>query len=258
MMAEFERIAGHLDQLGRIGQVAGARDVQARCGQQREMLLRAAEAAFGHRLMMDCVVPGGVAVDIEPHGPRTLLRAMGGIATEMPALWRAFQGTALAARLTGTGIAPLPEVLHRSVGGVAGRASGRRFDARRFDPAYARLRHTAALETGCDAAARGRVRLTEIGESLRLAGALLGALPDGPVTVALPMNSGEGIGCAESIHGDVWHWLRLDHGQIAAVFPRDPGWALWPLAETVLTGGPVEDVALVRCSLGLPVSGMDL
>jgi Ni,Fe-hydrogenase III large subunit len=72
------------------------------------------------------------------------------------------------------------------------------------------------------------------------------------------MSSGEGIGCAESIHGDVWHWLRLDHGQIAAVFPRDPGWALWPLAETVLTGAPVEDVALVRCSLGLPVSGMDL
>ena len=59
---------------------------------------------------------------------------------------------------------------------------------------------------------------------MRLVSAALGALPDGPVGVVLPPNSGEGIACAELIRGDVWHWLRLDHGQIAAVFPRDrPG-----------------------------------
>jgi Ni,Fe-hydrogenase III large subunit len=115
-----------------------------------------------------------------------------------------------------------------------------------------------AIGSRGDPAARARVRITEIGESLRLIGTYIESLPDGPTSVALPMNSGEGIGCAESIHGDVWHWLRLDHGQIAAVFPRDPGWALWPLAETMLTGALVEDVALIRCSLGLPASGMDL
>jgi Ni,Fe-hydrogenase III large subunit len=259
IMAEVERIAGHLDQLGTLAQIAGAREVQARCSQRRERLLRAAEAAFGHRLMMDCVVPGGVAVDIAPQGPQALLRAMGGTATELSDLWQSFRGASLAARLAGTGVARLDDVERLAVGGVTGRASGRRFDARRFDPVYTDLRHAAASgETGCDAAARSRVRLTEIGDSLRLIGALIETLPEGSVTVALPMNSGEGMGCAESIHGDVWHWLRLDHGQIAAVFPRDPGWALWPLAERVLTGGPVEDVALVRCSLGLPVSGIDL
>jgi Ni,Fe-hydrogenase III large subunit len=72
------------------------------------------------------------------------------------------------------------------------------------------------------------------------------------------MVSGEGFGCAESVRGDVWCWLRLDHGQIASSFPRDPGWALWPLAERVLAGEAMEDVALVRSSLGLPASGMDL
>ncbi len=83
-------------------------------------------------------------------------------------------------------------------------------------------------------------------------------MPAGPVSVALPQVSGEGIGCAESIRGDVWHWLRLDHGQIAAVFPRDPGWALWPLAEHILPYAYPEDVDLIRASFALPASAMDL
>jgi Ni,Fe-hydrogenase III large subunit len=109
-----------------------------------------------------------------------------------------------------------------------------------------------------DAAARQTLRIFEIEESLRLIGQALQALPDGPVSVALPQISGEGIACAESIRGDVWHWLRLDHGQIAAVFTRDPGWALWPVAESVLQSAEAEDVDLIRASFLLPASGMDL
>jgi Ni,Fe-hydrogenase III large subunit len=72
------------------------------------------------------------------------------------------------------------------------------------------------------------------------------------------MLSGEGLACAESAHGDVWHWLRLDHGQIAAVFPRDPAWALWPLAEQAIQGAALEDVVAIRRSFGLTASGADL
>jgi hypothetical protein len=52
--------------------------------------------------------------------------------------------------------------------------------------------------------------------------------------------------------------LRLDHGQIAAAFPTDPGWAGWPLAEATLVGAAAGDAAAIQCSLGLPMSGMDL
>jgi Ni,Fe-hydrogenase III large subunit len=87
---------------------------------------------------------------------------------------------------------------------------------------------------------------------------LLGALPEGSTSIALPADSGEGIGCAESLRGAIWHWLRLDHGQIAAAFPCDPGWALWPLAEAAIAGGPVEEVEMIRLSCGLPASALDL
>jgi Ni,Fe-hydrogenase III large subunit len=109
-----------------------------------------------------------------------------------------------------------------------------------------------------DEPARNLVRLREIAVSVGIIDRLSGFLPDGPVAVTLPGGSGEGIGCAEAAHGDIWHWLRLDHGHIAAAFPRDPAWALWPLAEQVMAGAAVEDIALIRCALGLTTSGMDL
>jgi Ni,Fe-hydrogenase III large subunit len=138
-------------------------------------------------------------------------------------------------------------------------ASGYAFDVRNsFLADYGQFVPRVAVRHDGDAAARQHLRIFEIEEGLRLIGAALDYLPDGAVTVALPQVSGEGIGCAESVRGDVWHWLRLDHGQIAAVFPRDPGWALWPLAERVLENAAADDIDLIRASLALPASGMDL
>jgi Ni,Fe-hydrogenase III large subunit len=259
VMQEVERIAGHLDNLAEIGRLADAHLVRTRCGGLRENLLRASAEAFGHRLMMDCIVPGGVATDIAPNGPETLLRALGTIASDLDSIRLLHDGSALASRLSGVGRAGEKLATSFGVGGVVGRASGRAFDTRTvFSAAYAALHPRLAVRHDGDAAARQHLRIFEIEESLRLAAAALDALPAGPVTIALPQASGEGIACAESIRGDVWHWLRLDHGQIAAVFPRDPGWALWPLAECVMRNAAAEDVELIRTSFALPASGMDL
>jgi Ni,Fe-hydrogenase III large subunit len=252
VMLEVERIAGHLLNLGEVGRLADAPAIWSRCGGLRETLARASEAAFGHRLMMDCVVPGGVATDIAPNSAAVLRRAMGDIARGLEAIRRLHDRPGVAARLAGLGWAGSGV----EVGGVVGRASGRRFDARWMGSG--RSESAAGGITAGDAAARQSLRMIEIEDSLRLVSAALGALPEGAVTVALPAVSGEGIGCAESVRGDVWHWLRLDRGQIAAVFPRDPGWVLWPLAERVLETAAADDVALLRASFGLPASGMDL
>jgi Ni,Fe-hydrogenase III large subunit len=259
VMMEVERIAAHLDNLAEVGRLADSQAVRTGCGVLRENLLRASDAAFGHRLMMDCVVPGGVATDIAEGGSHVILRALGDIASQLESIRRLHDGPALSSRLSGLGRADGGWVTALSVGGVAGRASGRAFDVRAvFSPAYAALAPRLAIRPEGDAAARQHLRIFEISESLRLVGAALETLPDGPLTIALPPVSGEGIGCAESIRGDVWHWLRLDHGQIAAAFTRDPGWALWPLAERVLKNASADDAGLIRASLALPASGMDL
>jgi Ni,Fe-hydrogenase III large subunit len=259
VMMEVERIAGHLDNFAEIGRLANVQPVRTRCGALRETLLQASDAAFGHRLMMDCVVPGGVATDIASGGPEILLRALGTIASQLMSIRMLHDAPALASRLSGLGRAGGRLAAELGAGGVVGRASGRAFDLRpAFSPGYRRLTPRIAVRTDGDAAARQHLRLLEIEESLRLVSAALDALPSGPVSVVLPQVSGEGVGCAESIRGDVWHWLRLDHGQIAAAFPRDPGWVLWPLAERVLENATVDDVDLIRASFALPASGMDL
>ena len=69
-MAEVERLANHLADCAAIAEAAAFAPLPARLVWHREALLRAAAVAFGHRLMMDAVVPGGVAADIAPAAQR--------------------------------------------------------------------------------------------------------------------------------------------------------------------------------------------
>ena len=88
--------------------------------------------------------------------------------------------------------------------------------------------------------------------------AVLSALPKGEVAASLPQASGEGIGWAEGVRGDIWHWLRLDGGQISAAFMRDPGWLHWPLLEAAMQGAGVGDFAVCSRSFNCASSGVDL
>ena len=72
LMAELERIANHLGDIGAICNDASFSLMHAHCGILRERVLRAADACFGHRLMMDRVVPGGVAADLDAAGAAAL------------------------------------------------------------------------------------------------------------------------------------------------------------------------------------------
>src|SRR5690242_12542642 len=68
LMAELERLANHFGDIGAICNDASFSLMHAQCGVLRERTLRAADACFGHRLMMDRVVPGGVACDVGASG----------------------------------------------------------------------------------------------------------------------------------------------------------------------------------------------
>src|SRR5262249_43174720 len=66
LMAELERLANHFGDIGAVCNDASFSLMHAHCGILRERTLRAAQACFCHRLMMDCVVPGGVAREPGP------------------------------------------------------------------------------------------------------------------------------------------------------------------------------------------------
>jgi Ni,Fe-hydrogenase III large subunit len=260
VMAELERMANHLGDCGAIAGTAGFAILSARSCWHREAVLRAAAVAFGHRLMMDAVVPGGVSADLGPGGGEAILRALVLLAKELPELVQACDSSSLADRMVGTGVVTPALAAAFAAGGFIGRASGRGFDARRT-PGYAPYDRLAfavpVLEAG-DVDARVRVRLAELGESVLLVRALLADLPEGDVAVPLPQATGEGIGWTEGFRGDIWHWLRLDGGQIAAVFMRDPSWLQWPLLEAAMVGSAVADFPLCNRSFNCSHSGVDL
>ena len=233
--AALETAVRHLDLLARLADAAGLAALHLACAEPVERLHRAAGSAFGHRLMMDVVVPGGLAADLSADGGTVLTRAVEDVMATLPALHRRLD--ALYARLD-------------AVGRIASEPS----------PAFgtAATPGRAAAPTTSDAAGRARARWTAATACLDTTRVRLAELPEGPISVPLPAVSGEGIGCAESADGTIWHWLRLDHGQVAAAFPRDPGWALWPLAEIAMTGASTEEVSIIRQSFGLSASGLDL
>ena len=68
VMAELERLSHHINDVGAICNDASVLTIHARCTLQREDVLAVADACFGHRLMMDRVVPGGVAADLSGEG----------------------------------------------------------------------------------------------------------------------------------------------------------------------------------------------
>jgi len=259
VMAELERIANHLGDCGAIANDAAFPLLLARMTFHRERLLQAAGAAFGHRLMMDCVIPGGVAGDIAAGTIPILLQALAAIEAELPELLRVYDDvSSLVDRMVGTGIVRRDLVDAFAPGGFVGRAAGRGFDLRQM-PGYAPYHNVVVpVLTTADVDGRFRIRASEISESIRLLRELLNSLPEGPLSVSLTLASGEGIGWAEGFRGDIWHWLRLEAGQISAVFMRDPSWLQWPLLQAAIYGNIVADFPLCNKSFNCSYSGVDL
>lgn len=104
-MAELERLANHFGDIGAICNDAAFSLMHAHCGVLRERVLRVAAACFGHRLMMDRIVPGGVAVDLSPAGAGVIRDLVATARRAFPPLVELYDSTAsLQDRTVGTGI----------------------------------------------------------------------------------------------------------------------------------------------------------
>jgi Ni,Fe-hydrogenase III large subunit len=265
LMAELERMANHIGDIGAVCNDASFAIIHAHCGVLRERVLRAAAACFGHRLMMDRIVPGGVAVDLDDAGIAALRALLREIGSRLPQFAELYDQTAsLQDRTVTTGILR-PELVRRfGCGGPVGRASGRDFDTRRdlSYPPYDQLRFTVAVQTEGDVNARVWVRIRETDQCVGLIHQLLAGLPDGAIRAPVDAAAGagrEGMALAESFRGDVLAWLRLDAaGTVGRCHLRDPSWFQWPLLEAAIEGNIVADFPLCNKSFNCSYSGADL
>jgi len=164
LMAELERLANHFGDIGAICNDAAFVFMHSQCSILREKVLTASEACFSHRLMMDRVVPGGVAQDLSGESARRLRDLAGTLRRAFEPLVEMYDNTpSIIDRTYGTGIVT-PDLARRfAAGGFVGRASGRAFDARRdlAYPPYDKLDfETSAMSArgfGCASRKRGPV-----------------------------------------------------------------------------------------------------
>ncbi len=262
LMAELERIANHFGDIGAVCNDASFSLMHAHCGALREQVLRAADAAFGHRLMMDRVVPGGISVDLNSDAPAQLQALISELRHRFRSLINLYDETAsLQDRTSGTGILTVNLAKQFGAGGFVGRGSGRTFDARRnfaYAP-YDQLAFEVPTLSDGDVDARVWIRIKEVEQSLTLIDLILAQVPVGPTQVEVPLRGGEGMALAEGFRGDVLAWVRLDaEGRITRCHLRDPSWFQWPLLEAAIEGNIVADFPLINKSFNCSYSGHDL
>jgi Ni,Fe-hydrogenase III large subunit len=263
IMAELERMAHHISDVGGICNDASVIAIHAQCALRREDVLATAQACFGHRLMMDRIVPGGVTDDLSAAGIGAVRNLIGRLEATRAEIRRVYDSMpSLQDRTVTTGIVR-PELARQyAAGGFIGRAAGRAFDARKtfaYVP-YDMLDFALKTRTTGDVDARLMVRLDEIEESVRLTSQLLDRLTPGSIRSEPPaMVAGEGAALVEAFRGDVFVSVRLGpEGRLARVHARDASWFQWPLLEAAIEGNIIADFPICNKSFNCSYSGHDL
>jgi Ni,Fe-hydrogenase III large subunit/Ni,Fe-hydrogenase III component G len=261
---ERERIANHLGDLGYLGNDGGFAFGLAQFSRLKEDVLRANLAIFGHRLLMDFVVPGGVACDILPGDVTRIRDECAMLEREVRIVRDIYDDHAgLQDRFRTCGRVPPELAVRLGLTGMAGRASGQARDLRRDFPGvpYDVLDVQVATSTDGDVAARVALRFEEISESLRLVRFILDATPAGECRAPLPQvpEFRLGLGFVEGWRGPVLLALTSGPGgTIRRCHPHDPSWANWPVLEHAIIGNIVPDFPLINKSFNLSYSGHDL
>ncbi|HZF29475.1 MAG TPA: Ni,Fe-hydrogenase III large subunit [Gammaproteobacteria bacterium] len=262
---EIERAANHLGDLGALGNDAGFAFGLAQFGRLKEELLRTTAAVFGGaRYLLDAVVPGGAAFDLDRAGAVALRERAGAVAVAAASLRDIYDNHAgVRDRFVGAGRVEPALAARLGLLGLAGRASGQPFDARVDRPTapYDELAPRKVVHVDGDVAARVAARFDELAESCRLIAALADDLPSGGIRaeVAAPAAGTFAAALVEGWRGPCFVALEAgEGGTIARCHPHDVSWQNWPVLEHAIVGNIVPDFPLINKSFNLSYSGHDL
>ena len=263
LLLERERVANHLGDLGYLGNDVALSFGLMQFMRLKEDWIRLNAKLFGHRLLMDRIVPGGVAVDLDDAGRSEIFDQCDAIGREVRQLKAIYDEHAgLQDRFLTTGRIT-PQLAKRlGIIGLAGRASAQWWDLRYNHPCepYDELKPRIVTERNGDVAARALVRFGEIFESIRLIHKLLADLPHGAIRKEVRSEPDrDGFGWIEGWRGDVF--VALETGadrKIRRCHCHDPSWQNWPALEHAVIDNIVPDFPLINKSFNLSYAGPDL
>ncbi|QWR78812.1 hydrogenase large subunit [Candidatus Magnetomonas plexicatena] len=265
LFLERERIANHLGDIGAICNDAAFAFMLYQCSRLKETLVRTNHKLFGHRFMMDRVIPGGVAVDIDVNAKKEILSELNFFEEDFERLVTIYEeSSSLEDRVRSTGILSSELARELCTVGIVARASGLNVDCRVHNPypPYDTLEVESPVLTAGDVHARVWVRVAEIRESMRLLRRILRTLPEGKIVtdVREPLPQTTGFAAVEGWRGEIIYWLQSGHiGEVInRCMVRDPSSVNWLALEQAIKGNIVPDFPLCNKSFNQSYSGHDL
>jgi len=264
ILCERERMANHIGDIGSICNDGGFAFMNVQMQRLREEMARVHKDIFGHRLLMDLIVPGGVVCKLNDEMAMLLAENTRSMADEAEQLRSIYADhPSMQERVIGSGSVSIEDAKSIGLLGYAGRASGVYADERVEEayPPYDRVQVQMPQGKFGDVATRVWVRFEEITESARLIGELLKDMPKGSVQTDFiaPEAGISGFDVIEGWRGEIAAWVRFDqHGLIDRYAVRDPSEINWLGLELAVREVPVPDFPLNNKSFNCSYSGNDL
>ncbi len=264
LFLERERIANHLGDLGAICNDVAFAILLYQFHRLKEILLRTNLKLFGHRFMMDCIIPGGTAVDIDARGIEDILAELDWLTREFERLVLIYdENASVEDRVRDTGILKSEKARDLGVVGFVARASGMNLDCRIQHPfpPYDRISVSIPILVSGDVHARAWVRVEEVRDSIRIIREILKTLPPGKLQSPLgqPAPDRSGFAAVEGWRGEIIYWVQAGpRSEINRCMVRDPSSVNWLGLEQCIHGNIVPDFPVCNKSFNQSYSGNDL
>ena len=165
---------------------------------------------------------------------------------DIPSLWD---------RLDTTGKLPLKKAVKYDTVGVVARSCGVSVD-RRLSPFYLQNGFELQTQTSGDVAARFKLRLAEVKNSLQMMQSFL--VEDVATSEAGQMQDGEYESFCESSIGELYMYAKIQNGLIERFFVRDPSFINWQALHLMMRRDIIADFPLINKSCDLSYAGNDL
>ncbi|MCE5236018.1 MAG: nickel-dependent hydrogenase large subunit [Clostridiaceae bacterium] len=255
LIAELERVHSHLLWLGVAGHEIGFMSLFMYAWKDREIVLDVLEMLTGNRINYGMNTIGGVRRDITPEQSEKVLEAIDALEERTKYYANVvLNEETLVKRLLGVGMLSAEDGLRLGATGPVLRAAGVKRDIRRDAPygAYPELDFEVIVDTHADVYGRTVVRALELLESYKICRQILKQLPEGPISVKVPMRipAGEAVSRIEAPRGEDIHYVRSNGtDKPERVKVRAPTLANAAAISHMLEGGYLADAPIVIAAI---------
>ncbi|MFQ6676890.1 MAG: NADH-quinone oxidoreductase subunit D [Fidelibacterota bacterium] len=270
IVSELNRIASHLLALGTFGLDVGAFTPFLYMFRDRERILDIFEALCGARLLYNYIWVGGLSHDF-PNGLEN--KIIGFLDYFEPQLDEynniLTYNKIFIERTADVGVMPIEVAINYGVTGPNLRGSGVKWDLRRDDPysIYKQFDFNIPVGSGSvgtigDCWDRYFVRMSEMGESIKIIRQAIKALPAGDVHQALPKKirppKGSVYKRTESPRGDLGYYIESDGSPVPyRLKMRSPAFTALSVLSEISSGWMMSDVLAILGSLDIVLGEID-